>query len=255
MTIQPTGDHRPDDSGMHRASAHDAARCARPGEPPTQRLRTALWLRTPASRAQLEKALRALPCTSIDGARHGPHGDYLHIVYDVDLWDIDDTPLTHAALLSNLRSVLHMYGIAHEPVIGHLLAPTPLPLPDTLSVLIVEDQEDTALALADELRDRGHRVSLSDNGLDGVRIATLIRPDVVLLDLAIPDMDGIDTCRLLRSLAVVREAVVIAVTGHGRERIVARGFDDQLLKPVSPADLDARFRRLVARKRRLARLQ
>jgi signal transduction histidine kinase len=108
-------------------------------------------------------------------------------------------------------------------------------------VLVVEDNEDAAEAMAILLRELGHEVAVIDNGREAVEAARMFRPDVILLDIGLPGVDGFELARRFRALPETQSAKVIAVTGYGqtadRERSKASGFDLHLVKPVDPAKL------------------
>jgi CheY-like chemotaxis protein len=112
-------------------------------------------------------------------------------------------------------------------------------------VLVVEDNVDAALTLVDLLRIWGHEVCCVHDGPAAVEIAQGYRPEVVLLDIGLPGMDGYEVARRLRGVPETREALLVAVTGYGQESDRARsreaGFDHHLVKPV---DLDG-LRRLI----------
>ncbi|MGD9904926.1 MAG: PAS domain S-box protein [Vicinamibacterales bacterium] len=103
-------------------------------------------------------------------------------------------------------------------------------------VLIVDDDRDNAEALAMFLRLEGHEVSLAGSGEAALDAAAHAQPDVVLLDVGLPGIDGHETCRQLRALGST--SLVVAVTGWGqaedRARTSAAGFDRHLVKPVDP---------------------
>ena len=106
-------------------------------------------------------------------------------------------------------------------------------------VLIVDDNVDSAEMLAVNLQMAGHDVRTTYSGQDALRLATEYRPDVVLLDLGMPGMDGYEIARRLRELRGVGDLRIVAITGYGEEahrrRTRAAGFSEHLVKPV---DLD-----------------
>jgi CheY-like chemotaxis protein len=127
-----------------------------------------------------------------------------------------------------------------------MLVSEPLAPPSEKSVLVVEDNVDAALTLVDLLRLWGYEVEVVHDGPAAVEAAPRCRPQVVLLDIGLPGMDGYEVARRLRAAPETRGALLVAVTGYGQEgdRVRAReaGFDHHLVKPV---DLDG-LRRLIA---------
>jgi len=122
-------------------------------------------------------------------------------------------------------------------------APTPSPAGLTRSitaqrVLVVDDNRDGAESLARLLRRLGHEVAAEYDGLTALERAKHFEPDVVLLDLGMPKVDGFQVCERLRAHTWKRRPCIIALTGWGRENDLARtknaGFDAHLVKPVSP---------------------
>jgi two-component system CheB/CheR fusion protein len=105
-------------------------------------------------------------------------------------------------------------------------------------VLVVDDNADAREALRFLLEDEGHAVRTAGDGPDALREAEAFYPEVILLDIGLPGMDGYEVARRLRTLPAARNASIVAVSGYGqaedRERSRAAGFDDHLLKPVSP---------------------
>jgi signal transduction histidine kinase len=106
-----------------------------------------------------------------------------------------------------------------------------------LRIVVVEDNEDVADTLAELLAQLGHDVQVARTGPSGVSLVQASGPDVVLCDLGLPGMDGLDVCRAVRALAVPRQPYMIALTGWGREddrrRTADAGFDQHLVKPVN----------------------
>lgn len=108
-------------------------------------------------------------------------------------------------------------------------------------IMIVDDNRMAADSLADLLRDRGQVVEVTYTGRDAINIAARIHPDVALLDLGMPDMDGFATCGTLRDSAEGEKMVIIAVSGWGdagtRKRSAEAGFDRHVPKPAHPDEL------------------
>jgi two-component system, chemotaxis family, CheB/CheR fusion protein len=103
-------------------------------------------------------------------------------------------------------------------------------------VLVVDDNVDAAESLGMLLKMSGQEVSVAHNGHDGIQQAREFRPELVLLDIGMPMMDGYEVCRRLRQDTCTQDAVVIALTGWGleedRQRALEEGFDHHLVKPV-----------------------
>ena len=108
-----------------------------------------------------------------------------------------------------------------------------------LDVLVVDATADAAESLAAVLRGEGHRVHVEHGARAALERAEAAPPRVVLLDIGLPDMDGYELARRLRSIERTRGAVLVALTGYGqvedRERSQAAGFDFHLVKPADPA--------------------
>ena len=109
-------------------------------------------------------------------------------------------------------------------------------------VLIVDDNEDSANSLAMVLKLSGHETDSVYTATDALARAAAFKPDVVLLDIGLPGMDGYELAQKIRELPGLRNIRLVAVTGYGRtdDRLRARdaGFDDHLTKPVELAVLD-----------------
>lgn len=105
-----------------------------------------------------------------------------------------------------------------------------------LKVLLVDDFEDTRLFLRLALEDHGFIVAEADNGKAAVENATREKPDVILMDLAMPTMDGFAAARLIRQNEELKDVPLIAITAHQESdfRIGARdsGFDAYVTKPI-----------------------
>lgn len=117
-----------------------------------------------------------------------------------------------------------------------------IPEPDTellpLRVLVVDDNVPSAQTLEWTIETYGDDVRSCHDGRTALREAHDFRPDVILLDLAMPGMDGIEVCRQLRKDSSLAGVKIIAQTGHSdpehRRMTAAAGFDLHLVKPVDP---------------------
>jgi CheY-like chemotaxis protein len=114
-------------------------------------------------------------------------------------------------------------------------------------ILVADDNHDAADALSLQLQLAGHDVRTVHNGADALTVYRAFDPDIVLLDLGMPKMDGYEVARQLRLAQTGRKAALIALTGWGqqqdRDRTTAAGFDAHLVKPVAEGQL---FRALAA---------
>jgi signal transduction histidine kinase/ActR/RegA family two-component response regulator len=108
-------------------------------------------------------------------------------------------------------------------------------------ILVADDNSDAAEALALQLRLAGHDVRAANDGLEALEVAEAFAPQVVLLDLGMPRMDGYETARQIRRKWWGKSATLVALTGWGgqqdRKRTTDAGFDAHLVKPVTEFDL------------------
>jgi CheY-like chemotaxis protein len=104
-------------------------------------------------------------------------------------------------------------------------------------ILVVDDNVDSALTLATLLELSGNQVDIAHDGLQAVEAANRLRPDVVLLDLGMPKLNGYETCRRIRQEEWSARTVMIALTGWGQEddrrKTGEAGFDAHIVKPVN----------------------
>ena len=118
-------------------------------------------------------------------------------------------------------------------------------------MLVVDDNTDTALSLATLLEIEGHEVFTAHDGLAAIESAHAHRPDVVLLDIGLPKLDGHEACGRIRSQPWGKKMIVIAVTGWGqdedRRKSQDAGFDGHLVKPVDYDQLAELLRSLTPR--------
>ena len=118
------------------------------------------------------------------------------------------------------------------------------------TILIVEDEDTVREVVSEGLQSEGYEVLVANNGLDGLRQAREANPDLILLDLMLPEMDGLSVCRALRRNS---DVPIIMLTARGTEMDkiagLETGADDYVVKPFSLGELLARIRSLLRRTR------
>lgn len=116
------------------------------------------------------------------------------------------------------------------------------------TVLVIEDDQRIRETIARSLAEDGHSVRTEGRGADALSVVVDWRPDVVVLDLGLPDIDGADVLRMVRG---VSEVPVIVATARDDDaeivRVLDAGADDYIVKPYSAAQLDARIRAVLRR--------
>ncbi|MGH2746914.1 MAG: response regulator transcription factor [Actinomycetota bacterium] len=121
------------------------------------------------------------------------------------------------------------------------------------TILVVEDEETIAAAVAARLSSEGFRVEIARDGQSAVEMCGLIRPDLVVLDLMLPEIDGLEVCRRIQA---DRPVPVLMLTARDSETDVIIGLgvgaDDYMTKPFSPRELVARVQALLRRTDRVA---
>lgn len=121
-------------------------------------------------------------------------------------------------------------------------------VPVVAQVLIVEDDATIRTALTRALVERGHAVASAPTALAGLRDAVGSRPDIVVLDLGLPDLDGVEMLKMLRAVSAV--PVIVATARDDEAVIIAvldAGADDYVVKPFGGGQLDARIRAVLRR--------
>src|SRR5215472_15146497 len=106
----------------------------------------------------------------------------------------------------------------------------------TTKVLYVEDNDDNVYMLKTRLTRKGFTVVVANDGVQGVAMAASEQPDIILMDLSLPELDGWEATRRIKAAAGTRDIPVIALTAHAmagdREKALAAGCDDFDTKPV-----------------------
>jgi CheY-like chemotaxis protein len=114
-------------------------------------------------------------------------------------------------------------------------------------ILIVEENRDAALTVGMLCEEMGHHCSFAHDGVAAIEMARRLHPDVVLLDIGLPRLDGFEVARQLRADPSLRGVLIIAVTGSAREedrtRALQLGIDHYLVKPADPRYLESLLRR------------
>jgi CheY-like chemotaxis protein len=117
------------------------------------------------------------------------------------------------------------------------------------SILVVDDDRDSAETLAVLLRVDGYRVETAYDGMEAVRVAANCQPQLVLLDISMPEIDGFDVATKLRAQPWARNLRIVAVTGWNRvddrERARTAGFDEYLVKPLDLPQLKTVLHQLL----------
>ena len=108
--------------------------------------------------------------------------------------------------------------------------------PEDLTILVVEDYEDASLAMRLALEDQGYRILEASDGEQAVEVAARQHPDIILMDLQLPVLDGLDATRRIRAVPELQETVIVAITAHNegdyRARALAAGCNAFVSKPI-----------------------
>ena len=116
-------------------------------------------------------------------------------------------------------------------------------------LLLVDDEVSIQRAMAPLLRSRGYSVTLAGTGRDAIEAFERDRPDLVILDLGLPDIDGTEVCRQVRERSADVPVLVLSARGEERDKVAALdlGADDYVTKPFGPEELLARVRAALRR--------
>ncbi len=120
------------------------------------------------------------------------------------------------------------------------------------SIVVVEDEDDIRELLRYNLTKEGYRVACAASGEEALNLASAAPPDLILLDLMLPGMDGLEVCRRLKRESNTRQTPIIMLTAKGEEADIVIGLelgaDDYITKPFSPRILLARIRTALRRR-------
>jgi two-component system alkaline phosphatase synthesis response regulator PhoP len=125
---------------------------------------------------------------------------------------------------------------------------------DQFKILIVDDEEDILQFIKYNLEKENFQVSIANNGKKGLLIAEEENPDLIILDIMMPEMDGVEVCRQLRSKPSFDNAIITFLTARGEDYSQIAAFDvggdDYITKPIRPRVLVSRIKALLRRKHR-----
>lgn len=118
-------------------------------------------------------------------------------------------------------------------------------------VLLVDDENDILEFVSYNLKKEGFDVYTAANGKDAIRVALEVRPQLIILDVMMPEMDGIETCEELRKLPELADSIIAFLTARGEDYSQIAGFeagaDDYIAKPIKPKVLVSRVKALLRR--------
>lgn len=119
------------------------------------------------------------------------------------------------------------------------------------TILLVDDEPDILEFIGYNLEKEGYHILKADNGKKGIEIALKARPELILLDLMMPELDGIETCELIRSNEQLKNTLVIFLTARSEDYSQIAGYnagaDDYISKPVKPKVLVSKIKALIRR--------
>lgn len=118
-------------------------------------------------------------------------------------------------------------------------------------ILIVDDEPDILELIEYNLKKEGYQVYLANNGQDGINVAKKVQPDLIILDIMMPKMDGIEACRLMRAIPEFKNTFMVFLTARSEEYSEIAGFnvgaDDYIAKPIKPRALVSRINAILRR--------
>ena len=123
-----------------------------------------------------------------------------------------------------------------------------------MKILIVDDEKDILEFLSYNLQKEEYQVSTALNGVLALQLAKKIKPDLIILDVMMPEMDGIATCQALREMPETKDALILFLTARSEEYSELAGFnagaDDYVTKPIKPKLLISRIKALLKRNKK-----
>lgn len=121
----------------------------------------------------------------------------------------------------------------------------------SIKILLVDDEPDILEIVGYNLSSVGYKLSTASNGLEAIKKAKKIIPDLIILDVMMPEMDGIEACEVLRSVPELKHTVITFLTARGEDYSQLAGFeagsDDYITKPIKPKLLLSKVKSLLRR--------
>jgi len=118
-------------------------------------------------------------------------------------------------------------------------------------ILAVDDEPDILEIIAYNLAKEGYDVATANNGVDAIKTAKEFKPDLIILDIMMPKMDGIETCRQIREIDKLKDTFIVFLTARNEEFVEVMGFnagaDDYIAKPIKPRALISRINAILRR--------
>lgn len=119
-------------------------------------------------------------------------------------------------------------------------------------ILLVDDEPDILEIVEYNLKNEGYKVYTASSGMEGVSLAKEVKPDLILLDVMMPEMDGIEACDQIRKIPSLEHTIIAFLTARGEDYSQVAGFeagaDDYITKPVKPKVLTSRLKALLRRR-------
>ena len=118
-------------------------------------------------------------------------------------------------------------------------------------ILLVDDEPDILTFLSYNLKKEGYEVFVANNGSEGLQVAKTVKPHLIVLDIMMPEMDGIETCRLLKEIPELKNTIITFLTARNEEYTQITGLDvgadDFITKPIKPRVFISRIKALLRR--------
>jgi len=122
---------------------------------------------------------------------------------------------------------------------------------ESIKILLVDDEPDILEILSYNLSSEGYSISTASNGVEAVKKAKKFLPDLIIMDVMMPEMDGIEACEKIRILPELRDTIITFLTARGEDYSQVAGFeagaDDYITKPIKPKVLVSKIKSLLRR--------